>query len=190
MIELTPGHLTLADLRRIARGSDELRLDPPSFAAIDASAQTVADIAAKGEPAYGINTGFGRLANTHIPADQLELLQRNLVLSHAVGVGEPMSPPVVRLLMALKLSSLGRGHSGIRRVVMDAMITLFNADILPVIPVKGSVGASGAPASLAHMSGVLLGIGEVFIDGKQVPAVDGRKAAGLAPLTLQAKEGL
>ena len=105
MITLTPGHLTLAHLRQIARGSDALTLDPASFAAIDASAQTVADIAAKGEPAYGINTGFGRLASTHIPADQLELLQRNLVLSHAVGVGEPMSRPVVRLLMALKLSS-------------------------------------------------------------------------------------
>ena len=107
MIKLTPGFLTLPQLRRIARGSDSLELDPASFAAIDASAKAVADIAAKGEPAYGINTGFGRLASTHIPADQLELLQRNLVLSHAVGVGEPMSRPVVRLLIALKLSSLG-----------------------------------------------------------------------------------
>ena len=190
MIELTPGHLTLAHLRQIARGSDELRLDPASFAAIDASAQTVADIAAKGEPAYGINTGFGRLASTHIPADQLELLQRNLVLSHAVGVGEPMSRPVVRLLMALKLSSLGRGHSGIRRVVMDAMITLFNADVLPVIPVKGSVGASGDLAPLAHMSTALLGIGEVTIRGERASALDGLRVAGLEPLTLQAKEGL
>src|SRR5471030_2442778 len=190
MIKLTPGNLTLPQLRRIARERVQLTLDPASHAAIDTCAKAVEDIAAKGLPAYGINTGFGRLANTHIPADQLELLQRNLVLSHAVGVGEPMSPPVVRLLMALKLSSLGRGHSGIRRVVVDAMITLFNADILPVIPVKGSVGASGDLAPLAHMSGVLLGIGEVFIEGKQVPAVDGLKAAGLAPLTLQAKEGL
>src|ERR1700730_4173005 len=190
MIELTPGHLTLAHLRQIARGSDELRLDPASFAAIDASAQTVADIAAKGEPAYGINTGFGRLASTHIPADQLELLQRNLVLSHAVGVGEPMSRPVVRLLMALKLSSLGRGHSGIRRVVMDAMITLFNADVLPVIPVKGSVGASGDLAPLAHMSATLLGVGEVFAKGERMPATEGLALVGLKPLTLQAKEGL
>ena len=190
MIKLTPGKLTLPQLRRIARERVQLTLDPASHAAIDACAKAVEDIAAKGLPAYGINTGFGRLANTHIPADQLELLQRNLVLSHAVGVGEPMSPPVVRLLMALKLSSLGRGHSGIRRVVMDAMITLFNADILPVIPVKGSVGASGDLAPLAHMSGVLLGIGEVFIEGKQAPALDGLKAAGLEPLTLQAKEGL
>ncbi|HEY2607816.1 MAG TPA: histidine ammonia-lyase, partial [Paraburkholderia sp.] len=149
-----------------------------------------ADIAAKGEPAYGINTGFGRLASTHIPRDQLELLQRNLVLSHAVGVGEPMSRPVVRLLIALKLSSLGRGHSGIRREVMEALITLYNADVLPVIPVKGSVGASGDLAPLAHMSAALLGVGEVFAKGERMPATEGLALVGLKPLTLQAKEGL
>jgi histidine ammonia-lyase len=190
MLKLTPGALTLPQLRRIAREDVRIELDPASFEAIDACAQTVADIAAKGEPAYGINTGFGRLASTHIPRERLELLQRNLVLSHAVGVGEPMSAPVVRLLIALKLSSLGRGHSGIRRLVMDALITLVNADILPVIPVKGSVGASGDLAPLAHMSGVLLGIGEVFVRGERASALDGLRAAGLAPLTLQAKEGL
>ena len=129
---LTPGQLTLPQLRQIAREPVTLELDPASFAAIDAGARAVADIAAKGEPAYGINTGFGRLASTHIPHDQLELLQRNLVLSHAVGVGEPMAAPVVRLMIALKLSSLGRGHSGIRREVMNALVTLFNADVLPL----------------------------------------------------------
>jgi histidine ammonia-lyase len=190
MMTLTPGHLTLAQLRRLAREPVKLRLDPASFAAIDACAQAVADIAAKGEPAYGINTGFGRLASTHIPHDQLELLQRNLVLSHAVGVGEPMSAPVVRLMIALKLSSLGRGHSGIRRSVMNALITLFNADVLPVIPLKGSVGASGDLAPLAHMSAALLGIGEVFIRGERASAAEGLAAAGLEPLALQAKEGL
>ncbi|NIE65051.1 histidine ammonia-lyase [Burkholderia sp. Ax-1719] len=190
MMLLTPGHLTLPQLRQIARESVKLELDPASFAAIDAGARAVAEITAKGEPAYGINTGFGRLASTHIPTDQLELLQRNLVLSHAVGVGEPMSRPVVRLLMALKLSSLGRGHSGIRREVMDALITLFNADVLPLIPVKGSVGASGDLSPLAHMSAVLLGIGEVFIRGERASAEAGLAIAGLKPLTLQAKEGL
>ena len=190
MIKLTPGHLSLPQLRQITRDPVTLELDPASFAAIDASAKTVADIAAKGEPAYGINTGFGRLANTYIPHDQLELLQRNLVLSHAVGVGEPMARPVVRLLMALKLSSLGRGHSGIRREVMDALITLFNADVLPVIPLKGSVGASGDLAPLAHMSAALLGIGEVIVKGERAPAAEGLRIAGLKPLTLQAKEGL
>ncbi|CAD6522736.1 histidine ammonia-lyase [Paraburkholderia kirstenboschensis] len=190
MMTLKPGHLTLPQLRQIAREHVPLRLDPASHAAIDACAKAVADIAAKGEPAYGINTGFGRLASTHIPHDQLELLQRNLVLSHAVGVGEPMSRPVVRLLIALKLSSLGRGHSGIRREVMEALITLYNADVLPVIPVKGSVGASGDLAPLAHMSAVLLGVGEVFAKGERLPATEGLSLVGLKPLTLQAKEGL
>jgi histidine ammonia-lyase len=190
MIKLTPGHLTLPQLRQIAREAVKLELDPASFAGIDAGAQAVADIVAKGDPAYGINTGFGRLASTHIPREQLELLQRNLVLSHAVGVGEPMSRPVVRLLMALKLSSMGRGHSGIRREVMDALITLFNADVLPLIPVKGSVGASGDLAPLAHMSAVLLGIGEVFIRGERASAAEGLASVGLKPLALQAKEGL
>lgn len=190
MMILKPGHVTLPQLRQIAREQVTLQLDPASSAAIDACAQAVADIAAKGEPAYGINTGFGRLASTHIPHDQLELLQRNLVLSHAVGVGEPMSRPVVRLLIALKLSSLGRGHSGIRREVMEALITLFNADVLPVIPVKGSVGASGDLAPLAHMSATLLGVGEVFAKGERMAATEGLRLVGLKPLTLQAKEGL
>ncbi len=181
MMTLKPGHLTLPQLRQIARAHVPLKLDPASHAAIDACAKAVADIAAKGEPAYGINTGFGRLASTHIPHDQLELLQRNLVLSHAVGVGEPMSRPVVRLLIALKLSSLGRGRSGIRREVMEALITLYNADVLPVIPVKGSVGASGDLAPLAHMSAVLLGVGEVFAKGERLPATEGLALVGLKP---------
>src|ERR1700744_4446064 len=185
-MKLTPGYLTLPQLRQIAREQVTLELDP----AIDACAKAVEDIPAKGEPAYGINTGFGRLASTHIPHDQLELLKRNLGLSPAVGVGEPMSRPLVGLLMALKLSSLGPGHSGIRREVMDALITLYNADVLPVIPVKGSVGASGDLAPLAHMSATLLGVGEVFAKGERIPATEGLRLVALKPLTLQAKEGL
>ncbi|MDH6152581.1 MULTISPECIES: histidine ammonia-lyase [Paraburkholderia] len=190
MIKLTPGKLTLGQLRRVAREDVSIELDPDSYEAIDAGARTVAEIAAKGAPAYGINTGFGRLASTHIPREQLESLQRNLVLSHSVGVGEPMTRPVVRLLIALKLSSLGRGHSGIRIEVMNALLTLFNADVLPVIPVKGSVGASGDLAPLAHMSAVLLGVGEVIARGERMSATEGLKLAGLKAMTLQAKEGL
>lgn len=187
---LTPGKLTLAQLRQIARTDVALTLDPESHAAIDAGAHAVTKIVAKGEPAYGINTGFGRLASTHIPPGELELLQRNLVLSHSVGVGEPMSRPVVRLMIALKLSSLGRGNSGIRREVMNRLIALFNADVLPVIPVKGSVGASGDLSPLAHMSAVLLGVGEVFAKGERMSAREGLERAGVAPLALGAKEGL
>jgi histidine ammonia-lyase len=187
---LTPGKLTLAQLREIAHSDVALELDSASYAAIDAGANTVAQIVAKGEPAYGINTGFGRLASTHIPPESLELLQRNLVLSHSVGVGEPMSRPVVRLLMALKLSSLGRGNSGIRRVVMEMLVTLFNADVLPVIPVKGSVGASGDLSPLAHMSAALLGVGDVSVKGERMSARQGLELAGLSPIALGAKEGL
>ena len=189
-VTLTPGRISLAQLRQIARTDCALHIDPACHAAIDKAADTVNAIAASGKPAYGINTGFGRLAQTHIPHEQLELLQRNLVLSHAVGVGEPMSAPVVRLIIALKLSSLGRGHSGVRRTVIDALLTLFNANVLPYIPCKGSVGASGDLAPLAHMSLSLLGVGDVFIKGRRAPASEGLKHAGLQPLALAAKEGL
>ena len=190
LFTLTPGQLTLPQLRRIARQKTTLQLDPASFAAIDTAAATVTAIAESGVPAYGINTGFGRLAQTHIPHEQLELLQRNLVLSHAVGVGQPLSAPVVRLLIALKISSLGRGHSGIRRCVIDALLTLYNADVLPVIPSKGSVGASGDLAPLAHMAATLIGVGDVLISGRRAPATEGLAAAGLQPMALAAKEGL
>jgi histidine ammonia-lyase len=138
---LVPGRLTLAQLRRIARAPEPLTLDPAAAGAVDAGAAAIAAIVARGEPAYGVNTGFGRLASTHIPREQLEVLQRNLVLSHAVGVGAPLSAPVVRLVLALKVASLARGHSGARRIVVDALLALHDADVLPVIPEKGSVGA-------------------------------------------------
>ncbi|MBV1774998.1 histidine ammonia-lyase [Burkholderiaceae bacterium DAT-1] len=189
-LTLTPGALTLAQLRRVDAGEIKLVLDPAAFPAIEASAKTIEAIVARDKAAYGINTGFGLLAHTRIPNDQLEQLQTNLVLSHAVGVGEPMSAPVVRLLMVLKLSSLGRGFSGVRKVVIDNMVTLFNANVLPVIPVKGSVGASGDLAPLSHMAAVLLGVGDVFIDGRRAPAAEGLAHAGVAPLKLAAKEGL
>jgi histidine ammonia-lyase len=189
-VALTPGKWTLAQLRQIVAGDRPLSLDPASATAIQRCAETLAAIAASGEPAYGINTGFGRLAQTHIPTDQLELLQRNLVLSHAVGVGKPMAAPIVRLILALKISSLARGHSGVRPVLIDALLALYNADVLPVVPEKGSVGASGDLAPLAHLAAALIGVGEVFAGGQCMPAVDGLRIAGLAPMSLAAKEGL
>jgi histidine ammonia-lyase len=187
---LTPGALTLAQLRRVARGGVQLELDPACRPQVAAGAAAVARIAAAGHPAYGINTGFGRLAQKQIAPDQLEVLQRNLVLSHAVGVGAPLTAPVVRLMLALKLSSLGRGYSGVRPQLLDALLALYNADVLPVIPSKGSVGASGDLAPLAHLSAVLLGVGDVFVRGERAPAAAGLRAAGLAPLQLAPKEGL
>jgi histidine ammonia-lyase len=150
----------------------------------------VARIVAEGKPVYGINTGFGKLAQTHIAADQLELLQRNLVLSHSVGVGPLLPDAVVRLTMLLKVASLARGYSGVRPEVVDALVALLNAGIHPCIPSKGSVGASGDLAPLAHMSAALMGWGQVRRGGEIVPASQGLEEAGLAPLTLGPKEGL
>ncbi|MFN7222151.1 MAG: aromatic amino acid lyase, partial [Burkholderiales bacterium] len=191
MLTITPGALSLADLRKIHEGdAPTIALDPAAIPSINAGAAAVARIAASGVPAYGINTGFGRLAQTHIPQDQLELLQRNLVLSHAVGVGKPMAPNVVRLLLVLKISSLGHGYSGIRLELVDALIKLYNADLLPVIPEKGSVGASGDLAPLAHMAAVLLGVGEVMHAGARMSATEALAKLGMAPMTLAPKEGL
>src|SRR5262245_4055190 len=177
-------------LRDLARGGLALSISESAGAAIDRGAAAVARIVERGEPAYGVNTGFGRLAQTHIPNDQLELLQRNLVLSHAVGVGDPLPAPVVRLMLALKIAALSRGFSGVRRELVDALVKLYNADVLPRVPSKGSVGASGDLAPLAHLSAVLLGVGEVECGGNIMAADAGLKRAGLGRLTLAAKEGL
>src|SRR5262245_11662527 len=126
--------LNFAVLRHLARGGVALSLSPAAGAAIERSAAAVAEIVKRGQPAYGINTGFGRLAQTHIPNEQLELLQRNLVLSHAVGVGDPLPAPVVRLMLALKIAALSKGYSGVRRVLIDALVKLYNADVLPRVP--------------------------------------------------------
>ncbi|NMG55911.1 histidine ammonia-lyase [Aromatoleum aromaticum] len=187
---LHPGRLTLTELRTIAFGASRLVLEPGCFPAIARGAATVEAIARSGEPAYGINTGFGRLAQTHIPDDQLELLQKNLVLSHAVGVGEPLPVPTVRLVLALKIASLARGHSGVRVELINALLGLFNAGVVPRVPSKGSVGASGDLAPLAHLSALLLGIGEADVEGRRVSANEALAIVGLAPMRLAAKEGL
>jgi histidine ammonia-lyase len=182
--------LNFPTLRELARGGAKVSVTDAAYAAIDHGAQAVATIVRRGAPAYGINTGFGRLAQTHIPESQLELLQSNLVLSHAVGVGDPLPAPVVRLMLALKIQSLSRGFSGVRRELVDALIKLYNADVLPRVPAKGSVGASGDLAPLAHMSTVLLGVGEVQCGDEVLSADEGLKRAGLSRLKLAAKEGL
>jgi histidine ammonia-lyase len=187
---LTPGKLTLSLLRDVARNAIPLELDPASIPNIRKGAETVEAIVAKGDPAYGINTGFGKLAHTHIPREQLEELQRNLVLSHSVGTGPMLSDEVVRLTLILKAASLAHGKSGVRVTTVEALFKLYNAGVYPCIPAKGSVGASGDLAPLAHMTAILLGLGEVRVKGKVMSAVEGLKLAGLAPISLAAKEGL
>ncbi|MCH8622183.1 histidine ammonia-lyase [Undibacterium sp. TS12] len=187
---IEPGQMRLADLRAVWAAARPLKLVDTAYAAINASSATIDKIVAKGDAAYGINTGFGKLAKTRIPDEQLELLQRNLILSHSVGSGELISDEVVRLILLMKIASLARGVSGIRASVIDAMIAMYNAGIMPTIPVKGSVGASGDLAPLSHMTLALLGEGDVRVNGKLVNAKEALAAAGIAPVVLAAKEGL
>ena len=189
-LTLTPGSLTLKQLRNVWRQPVTLSLDESAHAAINDSVACVEAIIAQGRTAYGINTGFGLLAQTRIATHDLENLQRSLVLSHAAGVGQPLDDEIVRLMMVLKINSLARGFSGIRLSVIQALIALVNAEVYPWIPAKGSVGASGDLAPLAHMSLLLLGEGQARWRGEWLPAKEALKKAGLAPITLAAKEGL
>jgi histidine ammonia-lyase len=166
------------------------QLDPACHAAIDASTATVARVISEGRTVYGVNTGFGLLARKKISPGELELLQRSIVLSHAAGVGEPMSEAQVRLLLVLKINSLALGYSGVRRVLIESLLQLLEREVYPLIPQKGSVGASGDLAPLAHMALVLMGEGEVLHRGQRLSGAEGLKIAGLPPLTLAPKEGL
>lgn len=187
---LQPGAMTLADLRAVWSAPATLTLAAGAYPAIEASAATVRAIVAKGDAAYGINTGFGILAKTRIPDEKLEQLQRNLILSHSVGTGELLADAAVRLVMLMKIGSLARGYSGVRPLIVDTLIALYNAGIMPAIPAKGSVGASGDLAPLSHMTLALLGVGEVRVGGQLMPAADALQAAGITPVVLAAKEGL
>lgn len=189
-LTLTPGQLTLGQLREVYSQPVTVALDESAFPAISDSVACVNAILAESRTAYGINTGFGLLAQTRISTDDLENLQRSLVLSHAAGVGEPLDENMARLIMVLKINSLSRGFSGIRLSVIQALIGLVNAGVTPWIPAKGSVGASGDLAPLAHMSLTLLGEGKARYRGEWLSARDALEKAGLAPLTLAAKEGL
>ncbi|GAA0869454.1 histidine ammonia-lyase [Brevundimonas basaltis] len=182
--------LTLAQLRAVLDGPCTVALTPAAWTKVDKGAATVAAIVAEGRTVYGVNTGFGLLANTSIAADDLETLQKNLVLSHACGVGPLLDDAVVRLLMVLKIASLSKGASGIRRETLEALIGMVNGGVLPCIPSKGSVGASGDLAPLAHMSCVLIGVGEARVNGETLSAEAALATVGLKPLTLGPKEGL
>jgi histidine ammonia-lyase len=184
------GGLTLDQLLAIHRGGEAIELDEAAWPAVQRSAAVVQAAAAGSAAVYGVNTGFGKLASTRIGAEDLATLQRNLIRSHSVGVGEPMAAPIVRLILALKAASLARGHSGVRPLVIESLIAAFNAGLVPSIPCQGSVGASGDLAPLAHMTLALMGEGECVVDGVRRPSSEALRAAGLKPLALEAKEGL
>ena len=184
---LEPGKLTLAGLRAIYRGA-RIGRHAQSRPRVDAAAGLIARIAGCNEAVYGINTGFGRLASTRIAPKDTALLQRNLVVSHAAGVGAPLAPEVVRLVMALKIVNMCHGHSGARWVLVDLIANMLEADILPVLP--GSVGASGDLAPLAHLAAAMIGEGEVTKAGLRMPAREALNGPGLEPVVLGPKEGL
>ena len=187
---ITPGQIDKTLLEQAANGGARWSIDPSAHAAIEASVAAVRELVARNAPVYGINTGFGKLAQTRIADADLAQLQKNLVLSHCAGVGKPMSAPVVRLMLLLKAASLAHGVSGVRPQVIDALLALLNADVLPVVPEKGSVGASGDLAPLAHMSALLICVGEGFVNGVRVPAAQALAHAGLSAIELGPKEGL
>ncbi|QOG07051.1 histidine ammonia-lyase [Aureimonas sp. OT7] len=189
-IILTPGKVTLATLESIYRGSGPVTLDAAFRPAIAAAAARIAEIAGGDEAVYGVNTGFGKLASVRIAAGDVATLQRNLILSHCCGVGEPLPDPIVRLIMATKLISLGRGASGVRPQIVELIEAMLAHGILPVIPGQGSVGASGDLAPLAHMAAAMIGEGRVRVAGVDMAAGDALRQHGLEPVVLAAKEGL
>jgi len=189
-VHLRPGHFSLEQLQAVHAGGVALEIDADARAAIAASAAVVQRAAAGQAAVYGVNTGFGKLASTRISEADLATLQLNLIRSHSVGVGEPLAPEVVRLVLALKAGSLARGASGVRQQVVDMLLAVLNAGLVPFIPSQGSVGASGDLAPLAHMTLALLGEGEFLVAGERRQAAAVLKEQRIEPLRLQAKEGL
>ncbi|MBK5926751.1 histidine ammonia-lyase [Rhodobaculum claviforme] len=190
MLTLTPGATPLADLERLWRDALPARLAPEARPAVEAAAAAIAAAAAGDAAVYGVNTGFGKLASRRIAPEDTAALQRNLILSHCCGVGAALDTATARLMMALKLLSLGRGASGVRWEVVALIEAMLAAGITPVIPVQGSVGASGDLAPLAHMAAAMIGVGEVIVAGTRRPAEAALRDAGLTPVALGPKEGL
>ena len=189
MIRLVPGQVSLAEWAALWAGAPAM-LDPSAAPKIAASAAAVERIIARGEPVYGINTGFGKLASVRIADADLAVLQRNIVLSHAAGTGVPSPAGVVRLMMGLKLASLAQGASGVRPATVALLEAMLVKGLVPVVPCQGSVGASGDLAPLAHMTATMIGVGEIAYAGEVLPAAEALAKAGLAPVELGPKEGL
>src|SRR5919204_180451 len=191
MVEIGNRGLGVREVVAVAREDAEISLTPEALDAMAASAAIVERLASSDEPVYGVSTGFGSLATTSIPADRRADLQRALIRSHAAGMGPPVEREVVRAMMALRARSLAMGYSGARPEIAEAIVAMLNADVTPVVPEYGSLGASGDLAPLAHCALTLMGEGEAFgADGARQPAADALRAAGLDPIVLRAKEGL
>jgi len=189
-LEISYGMNGLEVWTAIYHGKTRVELSETARQAIAAAHNTVSEVVASGGAAYGVNTGFGRLAGTVIAPNALGELQRNVVLTHAIGSGSPLSAPETRLVLAMKIASLAQGHSGVRPELVNFMVEMFNRDLLPVIPSQGSVGASGDLTPLAHVAAALIGEGTISASGKFMSAAEALSSAGLPPLELQPKEGL
>lgn len=187
---LVPGSTTLADLQQIWRGTGAVTLHENARAGVEAACDLVARAARGSEAVYGVNTGFGKLASVKIAPDKITRLQRNLVLSHCCGVGDTLDVPTTRLMLALKLLSLGRGASGVHWNTIALIEGMLERGVTPVVPAQGSVGASGDLAPLAHMAAVMIGEAEATIQGETLPGAEALRRAGLAPIRLGPKEGL
>ena len=189
-LNITPGKVSLTDLSQIYWESPAVTLNPEAKQEVEKASAFVKKAANTDVPIYGINTGFGKLSGIRIPAEQTELLQRNLILSHCCGVGEPLPEKIVRMVMTLKLLSLGRGASGVRWKVIEQIGALLKQGVTPVIPAQGSVGASGDLAPLAHMTAVLIGEGQAIFQGQTFSGAEVLQKIEREPLVLRAKEGL
>jgi histidine ammonia-lyase len=189
-LTLVPGNVSLSELKKITFDQANVKLDRSFKAAVDKSASIIKDAASGEEAVYGVNTGFGKLASIKIPSEDTETLQRNLILSHCSGVGDPLNDNIVRLIMSLKLISLGRGASGVRWILIEQLENMLEKGVTPLIPAQGSVGASGDLAPLAHMAAVMMGEGEAFYDGVRMSGAEALTKAGMQPVILGPKEGL
>ncbi len=189
-LALTGNDLTLANVYEVSLNGGEVSLAPDARKRMDASRAVIDRLVASGETAYGVNTGFGKMASVRISTDQIRQLQTNLVRSHAVGVGALLSEPEVRAMILLRANAIAKGFSGIRPVAADTLCAMLNRRVHPVIPSQGSVGASGDLAPLAHLAQVVIGEGEADYQGRRVAGGEAMRLAGIAPIALEAKEGL
>lgn len=190
MLEISGHGLTLEAFARVTAGGETVGLAESARERVKRGRDAIETILAQDQPVYGVNTGFGLLADCRIPEDQLADLQRRLLLSHAAGVGRPLRPASVRGMLLLRANTLAQGHSGVRPRIIDRLLEFLNLDLLPVVPSRGSVGASGDLAPLAHLALPVIGAGSLTDKGDEKPATEALREAGLEPLTLEAKEGL